>query len=165
MTAIQTPRGGFGGREIGSCGLLGASSLALLAALVLAWSAPTASAGLPFRSYRATSVQGLWALLKPDRHIRRANRYLARCLAPTSPAGVDVHDRDVAQGEFVAWWGAGEFQSGTVQVWWAHWPRRDHNPTLAGVIFSTFGIGVDSDLYRRVDACTTQAVNRDEARG
>lgn len=131
----------------------------LLAVAVLAacFAAP-ARAAAPI-----ASVPGLAQAIshRLDRHERRANRFLGRCLAPTSPVGVEAHSYDVAQGEFVAWWGAAEYQPGTVQVWWAHWPKRDHNPGLAGVIFSAYGVPVGSELYQRVDTCTSAAVERD----
>lgn len=143
---------------------------ALLAVLVAA-GAGSARAGSPAPWPKRPEGSG-WAQLirelmgpKIDKHERRANRYVEACLADSSPAGFERHDYDVAQGELVAWWGAAEYQTGTVQIWWAHWPAKDHNPTLAGVMFSAYGIPVGGPLYNEVDRCTTAAVNRDIWRG
>lgn len=128
---------------------------AIAAALIAAVGASSARAGWPKESLSPAFARFFHAT---DRHIRRANRYLTKCLAATAPSGEEVHNYDVAQGEFVAWWGAAEFQAETIQVWWAHWPKRDHDPGLAGVIFSTYGVPVPGSLYSLVDRCTSQAV-------
>lgn len=143
---------------------------AAVVAGVMLSSKPAAGANLPAWGSWPAPPSGLVGRLlerfpHPNRHIARANRYLERCLASTAPAGQDAVSWDRAQGEFVVWWGAGEYQTGTVQVWWAHWPKRDHNPTLAGVMFSTYGVPLDGPVYAAVDRCTGAAVNRDEERG
>lgn len=141
-----------------------------VAAVIAAFAQPAAAktpTGWPPFPRHESSWAALIARLvhPPNKHIARANRYVEKCLASTAPSGFEAHNYDVAQGELVVWWGPQEYQANTTQIWWAHWPKKDHNPTLAGVMFSTYGFPVDGPLYQAIDACTSQAVNRDMMRG